>query len=86
MRALFGLSMAFVIAMLVAACGDDGGGGGTDMGTADLGSDAGPMCIDPGQGCSFTECCEGYCCCVAVNDAASCAYTCIADRTGRTCR
>ncbi|MCC7535320.1 MAG: hypothetical protein IT379_03870, partial [Deltaproteobacteria bacterium] len=46
--------------LLVApACGDDDGG--TDGGaSSDMGGDAGPMCIDPGQSCSFTSCCEGF--------------------------
>ena len=83
MRALARFVSVVLLVIASAACGDDDAS--ADAGAVDTGTDVGPMCIDPGQGCSFTPCCEGFCCCVAVGDAASCAYTCVADRMG-TCR
>lgn len=84
MRAIGGLVLSFVLVFACAACGDDDAP--ADAGTPDaVASDVGPMCIDPGQSCSFTPCCEGFCCCVSVGDAASCAFTCVAERMG-TCR
>lgn len=82
-------ALAGAIALASIGCGDDdgGGGGGADSGAAQgAGQDAGPMCVDTGEACSFNPCCEGFCCCVAVGDGGSCGFVCVASRGTLTCR